>query len=75
MHMLSSQLWFESIAISFKKTLTVPQEVLFYEDGEPTVDGEAGDLKVWFFSMVFNKFNVAVLLPPNQTPKLWAGDR
>lgn len=23
------------------------QEVVFYEDGEPVIDGEPGDLKVW----------------------------
>ena len=23
------------------------QEILFYEDGEPVIDGEPGDLKVW----------------------------
>ena len=24
------------------------QEVLFFEEGEPKIDGEPGDLKVWF---------------------------
>lgn len=33
--------------------LLLMQEVVFYEDGEPILDGETGDLKVSIFSLGF----------------------
>jgi hypothetical protein len=32
--------------LEFQINFAAMQEVLFYEDGEPKVDGESGDLKV-----------------------------
>lgn len=36
----------------FNKDFWYLQEVTFYEDGEPMIDGEAGDLRVSVFPII-----------------------
>jgi len=37
------------------------QEISFYEDGEPKIDGEAGDLEVGLVSFLVNIYVVSVI--------------
>ncbi|KAG2624766.1 hypothetical protein PVAP13_3KG173600 [Panicum virgatum] len=38
----------EFLTVDIEKGMQDGQEVLFFEEGEPKIDGEPGDLKVWF---------------------------
>ncbi|CAA2963866.1 dnaJ ERDJ3B-like [Olea europaea subsp. europaea] len=41
------------ITMDIEKGMQDGQEVIFYEDGEPKIDGEGGDLKVSYLAFVW----------------------
>lgn len=46
----------EFVTVDIEKGMRDGQEIVFYEDGEPTVDGEAGDLKFKIYTAPHARF-------------------